>query len=87
MLRAKRIGAFGLTANEAAFTASVGLQRQTDIGPELWLGAKVVRCPDQSNQESCADGSDRRNLTQQFHRETLSAFSKEFSPHLLTQGR
>ena len=31
-------GSFELAANETVFTAAVGLQRQTNVGPELALG-------------------------------------------------
>jgi hypothetical protein len=44
-----------LATNEALFTAAVGLQCQTDIGPELPLGAKAVWRLDQSYQQSCPD--------------------------------
>ncbi len=48
-------GSFELAANETVFTAAVGLQRQTNVGPELALGTKAMGRLDQSHQQSGAE--------------------------------
>src|SRR6202162_4192269 len=47
------------------------IDRQTAIGPELTLGAEPMRSLDQRDQQSSPNRTNRRNLTQYFHRALL----------------
>jgi len=51
-------GSFELAANETVFSAALGLQRQTNVGPELALATKAMGRLDQSHQKSGADGAE-----------------------------
>jgi len=56
------LGPFQLTANEVIFPTIVGSQSQSAVGPQLSLGTEAIGCLHQRNQQSGADGADRRNL-------------------------
>jgi len=58
------LGAFELTTDEAIFSAGVRPQRQSAVGPQLPLGAEAIGRLYQSDQQSGADGANRRNLPQ-----------------------
>ena len=58
------LGAFQLATDEAIFSAGVSPQRQSTVSPQLPLGAEAIRRLYQSDQQSGADGANRRNLPQ-----------------------
>src|SRR5580693_4139261 len=58
------LGAFELATDEAIFSAGVGPQRQSTVGPQLPFGAEAIGRLYQSDQQSGADGANRRNLPQ-----------------------
>ncbi len=58
------LGTLQLSLDRAVLRAVVSLQRKPAVGPQLALGAEAVGRLDQSNQECCADWTDRRNLAQ-----------------------
>jgi len=58
------LGAFELATDETIFSAGVRPQRQSAVGPQLPLGAEAIRRLYQSDQQSGADGANRRNLPQ-----------------------
>src|SRR6187397_2067826 len=78
-------GAFQLSTLETIFTTGVGLQGQTDVRPQLTLGAKAMWCLYECHQQCGTDGTDRRNLPQQLHCGVLAAFCQQFAPRLPTQ--
>jgi hypothetical protein len=53
---AKRVGVHRATI--------VGSQSQSAVGSQLSLGTEAIGCLHQRNQQSGADGADRRNLPQ-----------------------
>ena len=71
--------------HQSVFPAGGGFQCQAAIGPQLPLGAKTMRRLHQSNQQSRPNGSNRRNLSQQFRRAMLPAFRQQISSYLLAQ--
>jgi len=79
------LGSFELAANEAVFTTAVGLQRQTDIRPELALVRKRcgvwIKATKSAARMGPIEGIWRSNFTA-----NVPGFSKEFSPRLLTQS-
>src|SRR6187401_2835923 len=79
-------GAFQLSTLETIFTTGVGLQGQTDVRPQLTLGAKAMWCLYECHQQCGTDGTDRGNLPQQLHGGVLAAFYQQFAAGLLTQG-
>jgi hypothetical protein len=53
-------GSFELPLDKTVFPAAVGFQSQTAVGPPF--GAKTMGRLNQSDQESCPNGSNQRNL-------------------------
>src|ERR1700730_10542778 len=58
------LGAFQLAPDEAIFSAGLSPQRQSTVGPQLQLGPEAMGRLYQSDQQSGADGANRRNLPQ-----------------------
>jgi len=58
------LGAFELATDETIFSAGVRPQRQSTVSPQLPLGAEAIGRLYQSDQQSGADGANRRNLPQ-----------------------
>src|SRR5579862_7675435 len=77
------LGAFQPAVHDSVLPARGGLQCQTTVGPQLPLGAKTMRRLQQSNQQNGPNGSNRRNLAQQFHRAVFPAFGQQISSYLL----
>jgi hypothetical protein len=75
------LGAFQLALHDSVFPAGGSLQ----CGPQLPLGAKTMWRLHQSNEQNGSNGSNRRNLAQQFHRAVFSAFGQQVSSYLLAQ--
>src|ERR1700690_263457 len=65
--RHELLGAFELSLQNAVFAADGSLQSQTAVGPELPLGAEAMRGLNQSDQQSCPNRANGRNLAQQRH--------------------
>ena len=58
------LGTFELATDETIFPTGVSPQRQSTVSPQLPLGAEAIGRLYQSDQQSGADGANRRNLPQ-----------------------
>ena len=75
-----------MSLQNAVFAADGSLQSQTAVGPELTLGAEAVRGLNQSDQQSCPDRTNGRNLAQQIRGVMLLVLHQEIASNLLTQS-
>jgi hypothetical protein len=74
-----------LSLDKTLFGTAVRLDPKSAVGLELALGAKAMRCLDQSDQQSRPDRADERNLAQQFPGVVLLRFREQCAPHFLAQ--
>src|ERR1700681_3867166 len=79
------LGAFQLALHDSVFPARGSFQCQTTVGPQLPLGAKTMRRLHQSNEQNGPNGSNRRNLSQQFHGAVFPALSQQISSYLFAK--
>src|SRR6202165_6160686 len=79
------LGAFQLALHDSVFPARGSFQCQTTVGPQLPLGAKTMRRLHQSNEQNGPNGSNRRNLAQQFHGAVFPALCQQISSYLFAQ--
>src|ERR1700690_29815 len=84
--RHELLGSSELSLQNAVFAADGSLQSQTAVGPELPLGAEAMRGLNESDQQSCSDRTNRRNLAQQIRRVVLLALHQQIASDLLTKN-
>src|ERR1700690_4644712 len=84
--RHELLGSSELSLQNAVFAADGSLQSQTAVGPELPLGAEAMRGLNESDQQSCSDRTNRRNLAQQIRRVVLLALPQQIASDLLTKS-
>ena len=76
-------GALELPIQKTVFSTGPRGQGQTAVSPELSLGAKMMRCLNQSDQQSRLNRADAGNLAKQSSCRMFPALHQQFLPGLL----
>jgi hypothetical protein len=80
------LGAVQLSTDKAELRTVVRPSPQATIGPQLPLASEPVRGLDQRDQVGCSNGTDARNLAQQFRCFMFPALGQKLGSQVSPQG-